>query len=293
VANPATPGLLRKSLALNSALRAITAGVRRGSMYREFWDLEIMRRFIREGKPSESLAWLDLMCRAAALFMFFIPCRPVGMWRINPDKEVWAADDQSVSVPVKEKTDHGREGSVLVIKSVTHPNLCPVRCYRLLKAGAEQRGAKGTLWCSEAGAAYKQSSAISRLLKMLLKAAGIPDVFAAYSFRHALITWLFAQGHSEIEVNAYNGHSNNSHTALSHYYHLDNRWLGREIALSGVKPMPEAAARVVEVDNFAFQVERLRGEDLDEKGALDREDRDAAEDRAWALIHQHTREGKG
>jgi hypothetical protein len=47
-----------------------------------------MLKFIREGKPSEFLAWLDLMCRAAALFMILTPCRPVGMWRINPDKEV-------------------------------------------------------------------------------------------------------------------------------------------------------------------------------------------------------------
>jgi hypothetical protein len=82
-----------------------------------------------------------------------------------------------------------------------------------------------------------------RLLKTLLWAAGIPDVFAAYSFRHALITCLFAREHSE--VNAYTGHSNNSHTALSHYFHLDNRRLGREIALSGVKAMPEAAALLV------------------------------------------------
>jgi hypothetical protein len=198
-----------------------------------------------------------------------------------------------VSVPVKEKTDHGRGTLVLVTKSGAHPNLCPVRCYRFLKAGVGQRGVKGTPWCSKTGTAYKQSSAISRLLKMLLKAAGIPDVFAAYSFRHALITWLFARGHSEIEVNAYTGHSNNSHTALSHYYHLDNRWLGREIALSKVKAMPEAAARVVKADNLAFQVERLRGEDVDEKGALAREDRDAAEDRAWARIYHHTGKGKG
>jgi hypothetical protein len=60
-----------------------------------------------------------------------------------------------------------------------------------------------------------------------------------------------------------------------------------------VKATPEAAARVVVADNLEFQVGRLRGEDMDEKGALAREHRDEARDRAWARIHQHTRKGGG
>jgi hypothetical protein len=99
-----------------------------------------MLKHIREREPSESLVWLDLTCRAAAPFMIFTPGRPVGMWRINPDRDVYAADGQSVSVPVKEKTDHGRGTSILTTKPVALPNLCTVRCYRPLRRERSREG---------------------------------------------------------------------------------------------------------------------------------------------------------
>jgi integrase len=211
--------LLNANAILSNAIRSVTAGVKRGSKHRRIWRLEVLLDFIRRGCPTEELAWMDLMTRAAALFIIFIPCRPVGVWRINPRREKWASDGKSVEVQVKEKTDHGRGTTFLVIRASEVPNLCPLTCYRLLHEGAMKRGVFDCLWCTEAGARYKQSSAISRFLKKLLKLAGVAAEFAAYSIRHALITWLFNHGWSELQVNAYTGHSNNSHTALDHYFH--------------------------------------------------------------------------
>jgi hypothetical protein len=57
-------------------------------------------------------------------------------------------------------------------------------------------------------------------VKSLTVEGGIDRSFPAYSARHALIT-LIRLGFTEVEVNAFTGHPNNSHTALNHYFHLD------------------------------------------------------------------------
>jgi hypothetical protein len=119
-----------------------------------------------------------------------------------------------------------------------------------------------SLWCTEAGALYKQASAISRFLKKFLRLAGIPDEFAGHSIRHSLITWFSNHGWSELQVNAYTGHSNNSHTALDHYFHLDEKWLGKELAKGTFCEVPEPAARVIREDNVALQAELQRAEDV-------------------------------
>jgi outer membrane protease len=50
-----------------------------------------------------------------------------------------------------------------------------------------------------------------------------------YSIRHAVITALF-KFMKETEVNAFTGHSNNPHTSLNYYYHLDKNWAGKVLA---------------------------------------------------------------
>jgi hypothetical protein len=67
-------------------------------------------------------------------------------------------------------------------------------------------------------------------------------------------------GFSEVEVNAFTGHSNNSHTAVTHYFHLDGNRAGRRIVEEALKGVPEKAGAVIEEDN---RVQRLEeGEEL-------------------------------
>jgi hypothetical protein len=160
-----------------------------------------------------------------------------------------------VKVPTKEKTNHGRGRTVLVIRRCSVANWCPLTCYVLLKAMAAARGAPNALWCTEQGTLYTQPSVISRELKALLVAAGIDRSMPAYSVRHALITFLIKLGFSEVEVNAYTGHSNNSHTAFSHYFHLDGNWTGRRIVKEALKIVPEEAERVIARDNSLQRLE--------------------------------------
>jgi hypothetical protein len=77
-----------------------------------------------------------------------------------------------------------------------------------------------------------------------------------------MITWFFSHGWSELQVNAYTGHSNNSHTALDHYFHLNKKWLGRELESGSFCEVPEPAVKAIREDNVALQAELQRAEDV-------------------------------
>jgi hypothetical protein len=111
------------------------------------------------------------------------------------------------------------------------------------------------LWYTEQGKPYKQASVISREVKSLMVEGGIDRSFPAYSARHALITLLIRLGFTEVEVNAFTGHSNNSHTALNHYFHLDGNWAGRRIVQEALRQAPEVTERIIEEDNKIQRVE--------------------------------------
>ena len=96
---------------------------------------------------------------------------------------------------------------------------------------------------------------------MLLGEAGIPSEYTAYSIRHALITALFEKGLKEVEVNAYTGHSNNTHTALTHYFHLDGKWVGSELAENKRAEIPPIANQGIEEDNKVLQKDLHGGEE--------------------------------
>jgi hypothetical protein len=114
--------VLSNSQMIGEVLRGSTTGTKRVSRYRTIWKLEILLDYIRKGPLSDQLEWFPLMARAAAVFMIFIPCRPVGAWRIDPASEMWAADGKSVELQAKEKTNHGKGTTALICA----PSLCIV-----------------------------------------------------------------------------------------------------------------------------------------------------------------------
>jgi hypothetical protein len=108
------------------------------------------------------------------------------------------------------------------------------------------------------GKPFATSAPLSRLLKRLLKLAGIDQQFPAYSIRHSLITALFDGGLSEIEVNAYTGHSNNAHTAVTSYNHMNHRWVGHALASGQFSDRAKCSALpVIEKDNAVYQAEDM------------------------------------
>jgi integrase len=105
----------------------------------------------------------------------------------------------------------------------------PAAHYQVLRTESRRRGSEEALWCADNGKPYKRVDNIRRFLAKILRDAKIPDVYKPYSIRHAVITALFQAGLDEKQVNAFTGHSNNSHTALNYYYHLDRVWSGRTL----------------------------------------------------------------
>jgi hypothetical protein len=107
--------------------------------------------------------------------------------------------------------------------------------------------------------------------------AGITVVYAAYSIRHALITFLFNQGLSEVEVSAYTGHSHNSHTGLKSYFHLDAEWMGTRIAEATIVEDVKIEAMIV-ADNKV-----LREEEGEEQLPVEPEGMSEEEAQRWEL----------
>jgi hypothetical protein len=84
-----------------------------------------------------------------------------------------------------------------------------------------------------------------------MKEGGIDtEKYKFYSARHAAIDALFSKLKlDEKSVNAYTGHSHNSHTALNFYYHLNKVWVGQKLASlhgDGEKIQDEIQHEVIE-----------------------------------------------
>ena len=79
------------------------------------------------------------MGRGAALLMIFVPCSPVAAWRMESLPEVWAKDGSSAEVSTREKTDHGKGTTVLLLRKGPVANLYVVHAYNLLKGGYQGR----------------------------------------------------------------------------------------------------------------------------------------------------------
>jgi hypothetical protein len=169
-----------------------------------------------------------------------------------PEKEKWASDYQSVEIPAKEIMDKGKRVSMIVIRPLADKRICPLTYYLMLKRWAKHRGLGSSLWGSEQGRPFATSASICRLLKNLLLQAGIPPEYSVYSIRHATITALFKAGLSELQVNAYTGHSNRSHTVASSYFHLDDVWAGVGLSSGPVEvPVEPGVVESIKEDNQA------------------------------------------
>jgi hypothetical protein len=244
---------MAKSAVLRTFLAGITAGIKHMARYKHIWDLRVMLDHIREGPPSTKLSGRRLLARLAAIMMMLVPCRPIGMLRMQVGEERWAADGSYVEVPTQDKMCRGRGALLLLLRKLEEANLCPLTVYRLVKERAASLGVFDTVWCSDNGKRFSNSSSITRLLRELMTEMDISEEYTGYTFRHALITFLIGCGLSEVEVNAFTGHSNNSHTAFTNYFRLDQKWVGAKLAAGTLRPVSALAARMICADNAANQ----------------------------------------
>jgi hypothetical protein len=246
------PGFkIMESVYLKTIIQGYATGTVRQPRYKTIWNLGIMMDYIAKGPPSERLARRQLYGRAAFIFMTLGPLRPAAQIRLRPDQERREPDGSSIEVCGHSKTDKKRGVTWSVLRRVETVNLCPVHLYDLCKADARKRGCTTSIWCSEAGKPYTRSDVICKAGLELMTEGGIDtEKYKFYSARHAAIDAMFSRlGLDEKSVNAYTGHSHNSHTALNFYYHLNKAWVGQKLASlhgDGEKVQDEIQHEVIE-----------------------------------------------
>jgi integrase len=130
--------------------------------------------------------------------------------------------------------------------------LSPKFYWDLLDARADDLDAGDALYCSEEGAPYTSSDTICKAMTSLLQNEMHVKDWTCYSFRKSSISHLFRSGLNERQVNAFTGHSNNAHTALSYYYKLNKRTVGAALRVppSATVPIPEEAAAFLAADDL-------------------------------------------
>jgi hypothetical protein len=88
---------------------------------------------------------------AAAVFMVFLPCRPIALIRLNVAKARIRKTDGAIIVPTHEKTDFGRGITEMVFRSAGEWRLSTGYYYHLLCGRARRKGVQDALFCAEDG----------------------------------------------------------------------------------------------------------------------------------------------
>jgi integrase len=237
---------LSDSTFVRTTRRNTNAQVKTAPKDTEIWDLRIFTQYARDCPDPTKQPWPHLRGLIAAIFMVFVPCRPCAMVRLDTANAKVREKDGAYIVPAQEKTDFGRGVTELIFRHTSEQRLSAGYYYDIAEARALGLGVEDALFCSDKGEKYTQPDVIGKSLVELLHRMGVFG-YTGYSFRHAMIQALFDAGLDEKQVNAYTGHSNNSHTALNYYYHLDKAWAGQKLrALPTDRvPLSAAAARVI------------------------------------------------
>jgi hypothetical protein len=242
--------LLKMGVKLNE--NAILRQIRRNTNTRvkaapkdtDIWHLSVFTQYACTCPDPEKQPWPDLQGLAAAVFVVFVPCRPIALVRLDVRRARIRASDGAIIVPAQEKTDTTGSRTELVFRPASNPRLSALYYYEILWRRALGLVVQDALFCSGAGKAYTTSDPIGNALKRVLDRMGVVG-FTGYSFRHSMIQALFDAGLDEKQVNAYTGHSNRSHTALNYYYHLNKTWAGEKISATTRIPLSPAAQKII------------------------------------------------
>jgi hypothetical protein len=228
---------LREAAYIRTLRRNVSAVIKAAPKNATIWPFAVFAQYARDCPNPETQPWADFMGLSAAVLMSFLPCREIALIRMNPSKARVRWSDGSLIVPTQEKTDVGKGVTEMVVRREPEDRLSPRSFYDILVRRAYRLHVYNALFCSERGEVYKRSDVIGKALVRLLHRMGIFG-FTGYSFRHSLIQALFDSGLDEKTVNAFTGHSNNAHTAVTFYYHLNKMWAGSKLRAAPTDRVP-------------------------------------------------------
>jgi hypothetical protein len=229
------------------------------SQYRDMWDIDVVLDYIRKATPLRLLPRKRLKARVAWILMVFLPLRMSALWRLDPTTERKSRFRDALEVDTREKTDTLRSKTVAVIRPLQDKRLCPVTHYLAAKNGALNRGAVGTLFCTDGGKPYVITDTVRHGVENQMYEAGISKLYKANTTRHAAFSALL-QTMTEQQVNAFSGHSHRAHTLLNYCYHMDQHHAVQQLANmtakgDKVQAVPEKVQEILQRDDEEGRLE--------------------------------------
>jgi hypothetical protein len=157
------------------------------------WPLSIFTHYANTCPDPDTMWWTDLEGLAAAIFIVFLPCRPIALIRMDVLRARTRRSDGAIIVPAQEKTDSAKGRTEFVFRTASNPRLSTRFYYDILLRRAQSLGVYDALFCSDAGQTYKRSDSIGNALKRVLQKMAV-EGFTGNSVRHAKIQAVFDAG---------------------------------------------------------------------------------------------------
>jgi site-specific recombinase XerD len=201
---------------------------KRARKYSTMWDVKELIDWIGSTYPDNTaLSIGDLMKKAIDLTMIFSASRITELSKITVHSEDVREDVIRLDTNIKTRLEEHRW---MVLYPLKRKSVCPHATIRewLLRRG----GSSPVLFTDPTTQRPLSVAAISTILRSAMRQAGVGEMFAPYSIKHAVITFLFAQGVPESQINEFGRWSVSSRVAYQHYRIAtgEQEWPGFKIA---------------------------------------------------------------
>jgi integrase len=209
--------------------------------YDAIWDIDKLFTWVRrEWGESDSLPLNDLQTKTMLLIMIFQACRLAELGRIKrPPTQRETPTTITLTTTLKQANTMTQE---LVIRRISCPELCPLTTLLsfLRRTPAAEDGVlfhalqhPGEDPSSDPPTPTKPLTTpdICPLFLKVMKAAGIPPHYTAYSVKHAVVTKLYKMGATDEQVVEY-GHWAKGSPTPRRWYNittLEEEWLGAKL----------------------------------------------------------------
>jgi integrase len=230
---------------------------KKGRRYRTMWDIRELLNFVadRFGNNAE-LSNDDLLTKALALTMVFSACRMCELSRMTTTPEQVTETRLRVETNLKTALDTRDH---IFFYPVADARICP---HAALREWLGRLAPLPPLFTLPGTRAQLSTSMIASRLRALMTEAGIPDDYGPYSIKHAVVTFLFAQGASETQINEFGRWSTESRVPSAYYRVATARrdWLGYRLAEGATERRQSAAARAGPSNGVRLTAEEEDGE---------------------------------
>jgi site-specific recombinase XerD len=201
---------------------------KRARKHSTMWDVKDLINWIRQTYPDNTtLSTGDLLKKTIVLTMIFSASRITELSKITVHSEDVREDVIRLDTNIKTRLE---EHQWMTFYPLRDKGVCP---HAAIREWLSRRGCSSLVLFTDPTTQRPLSvAAISSILRTAMRQAGVGDMFAPYSIKHAVITFLFAQGVPEAQINEFGRWSVSSRVAFQHYRIAtsEHEWPGFKIA---------------------------------------------------------------